>query len=134
MKSQKFSISSRICSFGYALNGLKILFKEEPNARIQLLLATVVIIAGFVFKISLTEWIAIVFAIGFVLAMEAINSAIEGIADFVSPQKHGMIKKIKDLSAAGVFISAITALVIGLIVFLPKVLLLFSLIAILENI
>jgi diacylglycerol kinase len=122
MKHQKFSLSNRIRSFGYAFNGLKILFKEEHNARVQLAIAIVVVAAGFVFKISEIEWLAIVFAIGFVLAMEAINSALEGIADFVSPEKHGMIKKIKDLSAAGVLISAITALVIGLIVFLPKVL------------
>ena len=121
MKPQKFSISSRIRSFGYAFNGLKILFKEEHNSRIQLLAAIAAVIAGFVFNISPTDWIAIIFAIGFVLAMEAINSAIEGLADFVSPEKHDMIKKVKDLSAAGVLISALTALVIGLIVFLPKI-------------
>ena len=122
MKTQKFSISNRIRSFGYAFNGLKILFKEEHNARVQLFAAMAVVIAGFVFNISNTEWVAIVFAIGFVLAMEAINSAIEGLADFVSPEKHEMIKKIKDLSAAGVLISAFAALIIGLIVFVPKLL------------
>ena len=121
MKPKKFSISNRIHSFRFALNGLKILFKEEFNARIQLLVAIAVVIAGFIFEISTTEWIAIIFAIGFVLAMEAINSAIEGIADFVSPEKHEMIKKVKDLSAAGVLISALTASIIGLFVFLPKV-------------
>ena len=121
MKPQKFSISTLVKSFGHAFNGLKILFKEEYNARIHLLAAIAVVIAGFIFQISATEWIAIIFAIGFVLAMEAINSAIEGLADFVSPEKHEMIKKIKDLSAAGVLISALTALVIGLIVFVPKV-------------
>ena len=120
MKSQKFSISNRISSFKYAFNGLIILFKEEHNAIIQLMAAIAVVIAGFVFNISQTEWIVIIFAIGFVLAMEAINSAIEGLADFISPEKHDMIKKIKDLSAAGVLISAITALIIGLIVFGPK--------------
>lgn len=120
MKSQKFSISNRIKSFGYAINGLKILFKEEPNAKIQVLAAIAIVIAGFVFNISTSEWIAIILAIGFVLAMEAINTTIEGIADFISPEKNEMIKKIKDLSAAGVLISALTALIIGLIVFLPK--------------
>lgn len=120
MKPKKFSISNRIHSFRFAFNGLKILFKEEHNARIQIIMAICVVIAGFVFNISNTEWLAIVFAIGFVLAMEAINSAIEGLADFVSPDKHEMIKKIKDLAAAGVLISAFTALVIGLIVFAPK--------------
>jgi len=121
MKSQKFSISNRIRSFGYAFNGLKILFKEEHNARIQIVAAIAVVIAGFFFNISPTEWIAIVFAIGFVLAMEAINSAIEGLADFVSPEKNEMIKKIKDLSAAGVLISAISSSAIGLVVFGPRI-------------
>ena len=122
MKSQKFSISTLVKSFGHALNGLKILFKEEYNARIHLLAAITVVIAGYFFEISTIEWIAIIFAIGLVLAMEAINSAIEGLADFVSPEKHEMIKKIKDLSAAGVLISAFAALIIGLIVFVPKLL------------
>ncbi len=112
---------NRINSFKYALNGLKTLLIEEPNVRIQLLAAIAVAIAGFIFEISTTEWIAIIFAIGFVFAMEAINSSIEGLTDFVSPEKHEMIKKIKDISAAGVLISALTALVIGLIVFVPKV-------------
>ena len=121
MNPQKFSISNRIRSFGHAFNGLKILFKEEHNSRIQITLAIGVVIAGFFFKISPTEWIAIVLAIGFVLAMEAINSAIEGLADFVSPEKNEMIKKVKDLSTAGVLISAISAVVIGLMVFGPKI-------------
>lgn len=121
MKPRKFSISTLVKSFGYALNGLSILFREEYNARIQILAVIGVITAGYFFEISAIEWIAIIFAIGFVLAMEAINSAIEALADFVSPDKHEMIKKIKDLSAAGVLISALTALIIGLIVFLPYV-------------
>jgi len=121
MKPRMFSRSNRIKSFGYAINGLKIFFKEEHNAKVQLLAAIAVIIAGFVFNISNTEWIAIIFAIGFVIAIEAINSAIENLSDFVSPDKHEMIKKTKDLSAAGVLVSALTALVIGLIVFMPKI-------------
>ena len=59
-------------------------------------------------------------AIGLVITSEIINSAIENISDFISPEKHDLIKKIKDLSAAGVLISAITAFVIGLIIFIPK--------------
>ncbi len=107
-------------SFTYAFNGLKLLLKQEHNARIHLFAAVCVIVTGIVFQISLLEWIAVVFAIGFVFSMEILNSAIEGLADFVSPEWHDKIKIIKDLSAAGVLISAITALIIGLIVFLPK--------------
>lgn len=122
MKNQKFSISQRLKSFPHAFNGLKILLREEHNARIHFVAAILVIIAGVVLKISTEEWITLVFAIGFVITAEIINSSIENIADFISPEKHEKIKKIKDLAAAGVLISAATALIVGLIIFLPKIL------------
>ena len=122
MKNQKFSIRERLKSFGFAFNGLKILVREEHNARIHLFAVVCVTIAGVFFKITVSEWIAVVFAFGFVIAMEIVNSAIEGISNFISPEKHEMIKKIKDLSAASVLIAAITALLIGLIIFVPKIL------------
>ena len=121
MFTDKFSLAKRIKSFQYAFNGLGILIKEEHNARIHLVAAIGVVIAGILCKISKTEWIAIVFAIGLVICMEIINSAIENIADFICPEQHDTIKKVKDLAAAGVLISAIVALIVGLIVFLPKV-------------
>ena len=122
MKQQKFSLSKRIKSFGFAFNGLKILIKEEHNSRIHFFAAFCVVIFGFLFKISMIEWIAVIFAMGFVITLELINSSIENISDFISPERHDSIKKIKDLAAAGVLISAITALIIGLIIFLPKIL------------
>ncbi|HEY3370652.1 MAG TPA: diacylglycerol kinase family protein [Prolixibacteraceae bacterium] len=125
MKQQKFSIHQRVRSFGYAWNGLKILFGEEHNSRIHLVAAVVVLIAGYFFQLSALEWMAIVFAIGWVFTLEILNSAIENIADFVSPAMDDHIKKIKDLSAAAVLVGALTAVVIGLIVFVPKILNLF---------
>ena len=122
MKPQKFSIRKRIKSFLFAFNGLKILMTEEHNARIHLVAAICAVIASIVFEISAYEWIAVIVAIGLVFALELMNSAIERIADFIAPEKNEKIKKIKDLSAAGVLISAITALIVGLIVFLPKIL------------
>ncbi|HLP14546.1 MAG TPA: diacylglycerol kinase family protein [Flavobacteriales bacterium] len=121
MKQERFSIGKRFKSFMFAFNGLKILFREEHNAILHLLAAIAVVISGFVFKISTHEWLAIAFAIGFVMALEIINTAIESIADFVSPAKHEKIKKIKDLSAAAVLVGSVTALVVGLIVFIPKI-------------
>jgi diacylglycerol kinase len=121
MKQQKFSIKKRWDSLKFAFNGLVILFKEEHNARIHFVVAVCAIIAGFVLKISPYEWISIIFAIGFVIALEAVNSAIENMADFVSPAKDERIKRIKDLSAAGVLIGAVAALAAGLIVFVPKI-------------
>ena len=118
----RFSISKRLKSFKYAFNGLRILIKEEHNARIHLFATICVIIAGLFFNISINEWIGVIFSIGLVFSLEIINSSIENIADFISPEKHEMIKKIKDLSASGVLISAITAFIIGLIIFIPKIL------------
>jgi diacylglycerol kinase len=121
MKEQKFSIMNRIRSFIPAFNGLKILIKEEHNSRIHLLAAILVLIASILFRISAIEWIVVIFAIGLVFVSEIINSAIENITDFISSEKNDIIKKIKDLSAAGVLISSFTSLIIGLIVFIPKV-------------
>ena len=121
MKQQDFSINKRVKSFGFAFNGLKILILEEHNSWIHILVATIVVIAGYFYQLSAIEWIAVVFAIGLVIALEIFNSAIENISDFISPSQDHMIKKIKDLSAAGVLVGAITAAIIGLIVFVPKI-------------
>jgi len=88
MSKEKFSISKRLQSFKYAFNGLKILVSEEHNSRVHIIAAIVVIILGFILSISPYEWIALVFAIGFVITMEIVNSAIENICDFISPEKH----------------------------------------------
>lgn len=121
-EQQRFSVSKRLKSFKYAFNGLQILFKEEHNARVHLLVAICVIAAGLFFNLSTNEWLAIVFSIGLVFSLEIVNSSIENIADFISPEKHEMIKKVKDLSAAGVLVGAITALIIGAMIFCPKIL------------
>jgi len=121
MKSQKFTVIKRVKSFLYALNGLKIDLKEEHNMRIHLLATLCVIVVSIFFNINVNEWIAVIFAIGLVFAMELINSAVENLADFISLEKHDSIEKIKDLAAAAVFVSAIVALVVGLIIFIPKI-------------
>ena len=125
MKQQRFSLFNRLKSFKYAGNGLRILIIEEHNARIHVIAAIGVIAAGIIFKISMSEWIAVVFSIAVVFVTEIINSSIENLADFVSPAKHEKIKKIKDLSAAGVLLGAIAATIVGLIVFIPRILSLF---------
>lgn len=121
MKSSKFSFSARLKSFSHAFNGLKILWKEEHNARIHVVFVLLVILTGLILNVNSSDWISLVFALGLVITVEIINSSIENLADFASPQIHPLIKKIKDLSAAAVLISAITALIIGLIVFVPKI-------------
>jgi len=121
MSNEKFSVAKRIRSFGFAFEGIKTLFKEEHNSWIHLTATIAVIVFGFVVDITLSDWILLAIAIGFVFSMEIMNSAIENIADFISPEKNEAIKKIKDLAAAGVLVSAITSIVIGCIIFIPKI-------------
>ncbi len=122
MNRKKPALINRLKSFRYAFEGLIALFREEPNARIQILAAILAIAAGKILEISKTEWMAMFLAIGMVVAAEAFNSALENLSDFVSPEKKPQIKKAKDLAAAAVLISAITALIIGIVIFLPKIL------------
>ncbi|MNK02238.1 Undecaprenol kinase [compost metagenome] len=118
--SKRFSLSERIRSFNYAFAGLKTLFIEEHNARVHVIAAVIAIVLGFVLKISLNEWIALVIVMGLVFVCELFNTALEALADFASPGKHPQIKKVKDLAAAAVLLSAISALITGIIIFLPK--------------
>jgi len=125
-KGHKFSLISRLESFSHAINGFKILIREEHNARIHFIAAIIVVVLGFVLQINMFEWVSIIFSIGLVFAFELINSALENLADFVSEDKHTLIKKAKDMAAGAVLSASITAFVIGVIIFLPKLLKLVS--------
>lgn len=121
MENKKFSIKKRLGSFKYALNGLRILINNEHNSRIHLLAAICAIILGFILDISNVEWVTIVIVTGFVFSVEIINSSIEYLADFISPNYHEIIKKVKDLSAAAVLISALVSVIVAFIIFIPKI-------------
>lgn len=120
MKNEKFSLKKRLRSFVYAFNGLKVLFREEHNARIHLVVAVCVIAAGSFFSISAVEWLAVTLSIGAVFSAELFNSAIEHLADYVAPEKHDKIKKVKDMAAAAVLVFALSAVIVGCLVFIPK--------------
>lgn len=120
-------IKNRILSFKYAFWGIETLFRETPNAMIQLVAAIAAILSGLFFHITNAEWLILILAIGVVLTMETINSALENLSDYASKKEmHPTIRKVKDLSAAAVLIMAIAALAIGLIIFLPRIIHLFS--------
>ncbi len=121
MKEEKFSIRKRVRSFGYAFEGIRTLLRDEHNSRIHLAAMIVAIMLGFALDISATEWCIVALCCGGVLMAEAMNSAIEAIADLVSPEYHPLIKKAKDVGAAGVLMMAIAAATAGLIIFLPQV-------------
>ena len=118
---EPFSFKKRIQSFGYAFRGLRDLFIYEHNAWIHLIAAICAVVLGFLYKISIIEWIALSGVIGFVFAMEIVNSAIEKLADVVDSQKNEKIRLVKDLSAAAVLVSAIISVIVGLLIFLPKI-------------
>jgi len=119
-ENEKFSIRARIKSFTYAFSGIKSFFTTEHNGRIHLLAAIMAIALSFYLHISSTEWIAILTVITVVLIAEIFNSSIEKLADEVSAEFHPKIKIVKDLAAAAVLLAAFLALVVGGIIFLPK--------------
>ncbi|MFZ2149612.1 MAG: diacylglycerol kinase family protein [Minisyncoccia bacterium] len=104
-----------------AFRGMYIVFKTTRHALIHLGSALLAIAMGFYFNISALEWIAIVFAIGFVLVSEAFNTSIEIDIDLTSPEYHPFARDTKDVAAAAVLLAVFVAIAIGLIVFLPKV-------------
>jgi diacylglycerol kinase (ATP) len=107
-------------SFRYAWAGIVALFTHENNARVHLTVALIVISAGLFWGISAVEWMLVGVAIGGVWAAEAFNTALEKLCDVVQPQQDPRIKAIKDLAAAGVFVMALVAVMIGLIIFGPR--------------
>jgi len=113
------SLRHRANSFRYAFQGLADLFRTQPNARIHLLLASLVVAAGCLLHISRTEWLAIVLSISLVIALEAVNTAIEYLTDLISPDYHPLAGKTKDVAAAAVLIGAFGAVIVGLLIFLP---------------
>lgn|SRR5690606_2668201 len=115
------NIRRRLKSFKYAANGIKIIFQEEPNARIHLIATLLVILSGFIFQLSFFEWIIVVFCIGLVFSMELINTALERMANYISPEYHETIKRVKDLSAAAVLVSAVVAIITAILIFVPKI-------------
>jgi diacylglycerol kinase len=109
-------------SFKYALLGLKKVFLEEQNFRIHAIIALLVIILGFYFHITVLEWIIVILLIALILILEIINSIFERLLDLLKPRIHEYVGDIKDMTAAVVFVGAIIAVIIGLIIFLPHIL------------
>jgi len=104
-----------------AFRGMYIVWKTTRLISVHVLSAVVVVIAGFYFNVSGLEWIALVFAIGFVIISEAFNTAIEIDIDLTSPGYHPYARDTKDVAAAAVMLSVFVAVIVGLIVFLPKI-------------
>lgn len=123
--SNKSFVKSRIAGFKYASRGAWLLLKKEQSIQVQLFVTVIIIGIGFYFDITATEWMFQLFAIGLVMSIEGLNTAIEEIANFVHPDFHDKIGFIKDISAGAVFFAAVIALSIAAIIYSPYVFRLF---------
>ncbi len=113
-------IKSRIRSFGYAINGIFFLFRTQANAQIHLLAVVLITALGLWLGLSGTEWCLITLCMGLVIALEAVNTAIEQVVDLASPEHHPLAGKAKDVAAGAVLLSVIFCAVVWGIIFLPK--------------
>lgn len=111
----------RVLSFKYALEGIFSALKTEPNLKFHFLAGAIVILLGWFFLISILEWIIVITMMGLVISLELTNTAIEAVVDYLIPNIHPVAKKVKDISAGAVLIASISALIIGLLVFLPYI-------------
>ncbi len=125
MSRVKSFLTRRMKSFKYAFNGLIIVFKTQTNFKIHIIAALSAIAMGIWLKISYCEWLILTIIIFFVLIAETFNTIIEKIMDYINPNYDKKIGIIKDLAAAAVLLAAILSLVIGAIIFLPKIFMLF---------
>ena len=115
-----------ISSFGFAFKGLRYASLTQPNFRIHLVLGFIAIVLGGVLRISLAEWEWIMLSIAIVLITELLNTGIETLTDLVSPGYNEKAGHVKDVCAAAVVIAALFALITGIVIFLPKLILLIT--------
>ena len=128
LRLRAFALRSRlwlfglIRSFGFAFAGLGWMLRTQRNAQIHFVITIAVVLVGLWLRVSAVEWIALILAIALVLALEALNTALEAVVDLVSPQYHPLAKRAKDSAAGAVLIGAIGTAIVGCIIFLPKLL------------
>ncbi|OGI86389.1 diacylglycerol kinase [Candidatus Nomurabacteria bacterium RIFCSPLOWO2_01_FULL_41_12] len=123
LKEKKdWSLVKRAQSFTHAFRGIRLFFTMTPNALLHLFAVVLVVLFGFYFRISSFEWLALSLVIGLVLVAEAFNTAIEIDINLTSPEYHPYARDTKDVAAGAVLLAAIISVIVGLIVFLPKIL------------
>ncbi len=112
-------------SFFFAIQGISYTLRSQPNMRIHLWLALLAVLAGFVFHIAAEEWLALIIVISFVFILEILNTAIETLVDLYTEEYHHLAKIAKDTAAGAVMVAAIMSIMVGLVIFLPKIINLF---------
>jgi diacylglycerol kinase (ATP) len=117
----KFSFRARLRSIGFALEGVRTLLLTQHNAWVHCFAILMVCTLGLILKVSQMEWVALVLAMMAVLSAEALNTAMEFLANAVTREVHPEIKKAKDVAAGGVLIAAVAAAIVGMLIFLPYI-------------
>ncbi len=112
-------------SFKYAIEGIQSAFKTEQNLKIHFIVTAIVVFLGILLKIDYIEWAICFLLFGFVITAELLNTAIEVTVDLAMPQKNDKAKLAKDIAAGAVLVSSITAILVGIVIFLPKIINLF---------
>ena len=107
-------------SFGYAFEGIFNCIRNERNMKIHIAVAALVVIAGWILGLSITEWCICLGLFGLVMALELVNTAVEAVVDLVTSERHPLAKTAKDTAAGAVLIAAIMAAIVGLLIFVPK--------------
>ncbi|AYN04802.1 diacylglycerol kinase [Flavobacterium sp. 140616W15] len=120
-KKDNTFLKGRLKSVTYAYKGAIKLISTEHSVMVQFSLGVIMTIAGFYFQITSTEWLFQILAIGLVLSVEGLNTAVEKVADFIHPNYHERIGFIKDIAAGAVFFAAMTAIAIGLTIYIPYI-------------
>lgn len=120
--AEKSFFEDRVHSVKIAFRGAWILIRTERSIKIQVFIALVFTAAGFYFEISLTEWMIQTLAIGLVLGVEGLNTAVEKLADYVQPEYDRKIGLLKDISAGAVMMVSVAASIVGLLIYLPQLL------------
>jgi diacylglycerol kinase (ATP) len=118
-------IKGRLRSVKFALKGMWLLITTEDSIKVQTSIALIVTAMGFYFEISSVEWMLQLLIIGLVLVAEAMNTAIEKVADFIHPDYHEKIGFIKDIAAGAPAFAALVSIIIASIIYIPKIILLF---------
>ena len=119
-------IKRRLKGIKYSLKGILILITTEDSIKAQFIIGLFVIVAGVFFHISAIEWMIQLGIIGLVLVAEALNTAVEKVADFIHPEYHNKIGVIKDVAAGAAGLAAIISIIIGCVIYIPKIIDLFS--------
>ncbi len=114
-------LKKRIKGIGIATRGAFLLVKTEGSIQVQVVIAIAVTIAGFYYDISATEWMLQIIAIALVLGVEGLNTAVEKMSDYTQPEYDNKIGFIKDIAAGAVMWVSVAAVIIGLIIYLPKI-------------